>query len=82
MSTIKRFWLAISLTLLLSSSTAQNAKALDVDSAIDAVFQRFDISKTVTGKDIEPRKRGDRSYTYTTELEVPKGNSYLIISGL
>ncbi len=82
MSTLKHFWLATSLTMFLTSSTAQNANALDVDSSIDSVFQQFDISKTVTGQDIAPRKRGDRSFTYTTELEVPKGHSYLIITDM
>ncbi len=76
----KRSWLTAALAIFLCSSSVQSAKAVDVDSSVDAVFQRYDISKTVDGQDIAPKKKGDRSFTYTTELSIPKGHSYLIIT--
>ncbi|MBI2810249.1 MAG: hypothetical protein HYX67_05410 [Candidatus Melainabacteria bacterium] len=76
----KRLWLAASLAIFVSSLSVQYAVAVDVDSSIDAVFQHYDISKTVDGQDVAQKKKADRSFTYTTELTVPQGHSYLIIT--
>jgi hypothetical protein len=70
------------LFLLSCAASFQRSYAINIDSAIDSVFQQFDISKASAVTDVPPRKRGARSYTYITDLNAPSGKNYVVITDM
>lgn len=62
--------------------SAPEVAALNVDGKVDSVFQQFNISRAASVMAVPPEKRGARSYTYLTDLHVPTGHSYVVITDM
>jgi|694.fasta_scaffold123067_1 hypothetical protein len=70
------------LGIIFCTISAQRIYAVNIDSAVDSVFQQFDIEKAAAASQVPPGKRGARSYTYVTDLKAPQGKNYVVITDM